>query len=65
MSDNIEILKKGLRFYCRSVIEQIPYMKWADKAVDEMAMTKQDPPTERIKNLILYVRDETLKEAKQ
>ena len=62
--DEYKIMKKALDFYCQSVIEGIP-LRWREGAIESIVKEKQDEPTERIKQLIKLVIDETKNELSQ
>ena len=51
-----EIIEKALQYYCKDIAQGLPY-KWTSTAFKEMATTKQDDSTERLKDLINYVID--------
>lgn len=54
-------MRLALEKYCYEVIEMLP-LKWKEEAIQQMVTQKQDKPTERIKELINFVIDQTEQE---
>lgn len=55
-----KILYMALDKYCHDTIKYLP-LNWRVGAIKKMAIERQDEPTERLKDLINFVIDETEK----